>query len=308
MPAVRHCGRVDTFELKVQMERRLGSQKSEKYFNLVTRFLSLKLGKSEFDKLCICLIGRENIRLHNELIRAVLRNATLASTPPPKQVKHDSFSTFKDLNGGLQSICREAFPQSPRKGRTPNLRERKFRDRLSPLGLNEKNHSAEDLATARRQEQPPIAVNNPASHRRIPITAPFGINIFSNGTKKVSHNDVGSSCYTETYQYSGQLQSTISLENRLRQKNKMEGLDMSTDCVNLLNNGLNSYLKRVIKPCVELASARSLHEPGKKFTASLLDFQMAAMTNPKILGEDWSIQLEKICLSAFEHSDGFENK
>ncbi|KAC9975353.1 hypothetical protein E3N88_44994 [Mikania micrantha] len=53
---------------------------------------------------------------------------------------------------------------------------------------------------------------------------------------------------------------------------------------------------------VEFASSRSLHEPGKKFTASLLDFQMATITNPKILGEDWHMQLEKIC------SSGFENK
>ncbi|KAL9992396.1 putative transcriptional coactivator Hfi1/Transcriptional adapter 1 [Helianthus debilis subsp. tardiflorus] len=293
MPAVRHCARVDTLELKLQMERRLGSQKSQKYFNLVTRYLSLKVGKSEFDKLCICLIGRENIRLHNELIRAILTNATVANTPPPKQVKHDSLLSLKDPNGGLQSICRDAFPQSPRKGRTPNLR--KFKDRPSPLGLNEKNHTGEELETTRR-------------HKRIPVTAPFGINIHSNETRKVSCNAAGSSYYTETCEYGGQLQSISSLETRLKQKSKLEGLDVSMDCVNVLNTGLNCYLQRVLKPTLELASARSLHKPGKKFTVSLLDFQMATTTNPKILGEDWPVQLEKISLSAFEKSDSFENK
>ncbi|KAI3794126.1 hypothetical protein L1987_36753 [Smallanthus sonchifolius] len=218
MPAVRHCARVDTFDLKVQIERRLGSQKSEKYFNLLTRYLSLKLGKSEFDKHCVCLIGRENIRLHNEFIRAILKNTTVSNTPPPKQVKHDSLLTFKVPNGGLQSICRDVFPQSPRKGRTPSVRERKFKDRSSPLGVNEKNHTVEDLATPRRQEQ----LLEPASYRRIPITAPFGINMHTKGTRKVLHNDAGSSCYTETCHHSGQLQSTSSLENRLKQKNKMK--------------------------------------------------------------------------------------
>ena len=68
MPAVQHCSRVDTIELKVEMERRLGTQKAEKYFNLLTRYLSLKVGKSEFDQHCVHLIGRENVRYHNELI------------------------------------------------------------------------------------------------------------------------------------------------------------------------------------------------------------------------------------------------
>ncbi|KAI3808533.1 hypothetical protein L1987_24485 [Smallanthus sonchifolius] len=305
MPAVWHCSRIDTFELKLQMEKILGAQKSDKYFDLLTRYLSLKLGKSEFDKLCIRLIGRENIRLHSELIWAILKNTTVSKTPPPKQVKRDNLLTFKDPNGGLQSICRDVFPQSPRKGRTQSFRERKFKDRPSPNGIDGEDHMAEDFAMT-RGIKPPIEVNseqdalNRVGYRRITITAPFGVNIHSNGTRKVSHNNLGSGYYTETCHYNGQFLSRSSLENRLKQKLKMEGLDISMDCVNLLNNGLDSYLKRVIKPSLELASSRFLLEPRKRFTASLLDFQMATMTNPKMLGEDWSIQLEKICLSGFE--------
>ncbi|KAI8027253.1 5'-3' exoribonuclease 4 [Camellia lanceoleosa] len=41
----------------------------------------------------------------------------------------------------LQSLCRDVFPQSPRKGRTPNLRDRKFKDRPSSLGPHGKIHS-----------------------------------------------------------------------------------------------------------------------------------------------------------------------
>ncbi|XP_076952621.1 uncharacterized protein LOC143626393 [Bidens hawaiensis] len=196
MPAVRHCSRVDTFELKLQMGRNLGAQKSEKYFNLLTRYLSLTLGKSEFDKLCVRLIGRDNIRLHNELIKAIIENAAVCDTPPLEKVKHVNPLTFKDTNGGLQS---------PRKGRHPDVCERKFKD--------DKNHMVE------------------VSYRRIPITAPFGISIHSNEMRKVVFDDSGSGYgyYTETCHYSGRLLSKTSLENRLKQKLKMEGLDISMD-------------------------------------------------------------------------------
>ncbi|KAL8240617.1 hypothetical protein R6Q59_013972 [Mikania micrantha] len=292
MPAVRHYSRINTVELKLQMERILGAQRSEKYFNLLTRYLSLKIQKSEFDKLCIRLIGRENIGLHNELIRAILKNAAVSKTPPPKQVNHDNPLTFKDPNGGLQSICREVFPQSPRKARTPNLHERKSKDR--PIEPDETNHMVEF-----NSEQDASSL---VGYRRIPIIAPYGINIHSNGMLKVSHNDSCSAYYTESCHYSGQFLSRSSLENRLKQKLKMKGLDVSMDSVDLLNIGLDSYLKRVVNPSLELARSRFLHTPRKRFAVSLLDFQMATMTNPKMLGEDWSIQLEKIC------SCGFDNK
>ncbi|XP_076889058.1 uncharacterized protein LOC143539714 [Bidens hawaiensis] len=261
MPAVRHCSRVDTFEFKVQMEGNLGAQKSEKYFNLLTRYLSLKLGKSEFDKLCIHLIGRDNIHLHNELVKEIIENAAVCNSPPPKKVKHINPLTFKDTNVGLQS---------PRNGRNPDVCEGKFK--------GDKNRMVE------------------VSYRRIPITAPFGVNIHSNETRKELFDDLGSGYgyYTEMCHYSGQLLSKTSLENQLKQKLKLDGLDISTDSVNILNSGLDSYLKRVIKPSLDLASSRSIHEHRKRFTASLLDFQMAVLTDPNMLGDNWSIQLEKI--------------
>ncbi|KAL4577496.1 hypothetical protein LXL04_013605 [Taraxacum kok-saghyz] len=279
MPAARHCSRIDTFDLKLQIERRLGSQKANKYFNLLTRFINLKLSKSEFDKLCTRLIGRENLHLHNELIKAIIKNATLSNTPPTNQVKRDTPLTFKDPTSNLQSLCRDVFPQSPRKGRTPVHRERKYKDRPSPLGLNGKTHVTEDLHLI---------------YRRIPITAPFGINIHSKETRKLvcMDSDPNPSYYTETCHYSGHLPPIKSLENRLKQKLKMECLDVSMDCVNLLKNGLDSYLKRVIKPSLELARSRSVHKPE----ISVLDFRVATEVNPKILGENWRLKLEKIGL------------
>ncbi|PWA47120.1 Transcriptional coactivator Hfi1/Transcriptional adapter 1 [Artemisia annua] len=88
MPAVQHCSRVDTIELKVEMERRLGTQKAEKYFNLLTRYLSLK--------------GNRNLI-------SIVRNAVVCKTPPlAKQVKRDGVNGI-DPRNGLQSLCRDVF-------------------------------------------------------------------------------------------------------------------------------------------------------------------------------------------------------
>ncbi|MFS8018084.1 putative transcriptional coactivator Hfi1/Transcriptional adapter 1 [Helianthus anomalus] len=167
MPSVRRFSRVDTFELKVQIEMRLGSQKAEKYFNLVTRYLNLKLGKSEFDKPCIGLIGRENVRLHNELIIAIVKNAALSKIPPQKRAKSDGPLPLKVPNGthpvtDLQSLC--AFPRSPRKVRTPNLRESKFKDRTVPFPQHlvtkkvQQQQSATELFSL--GSKPPLEVNS----------------------------------------------------------------------------------------------------------------------------------------------------
>ncbi|KAD3640883.1 hypothetical protein E3N88_30106 [Mikania micrantha] len=319
MPSV-HGSRIDTFELKLQLESRIGSQKAENYFNLLTRYLSLKLKKSEFNKLCVGLIGRENVRLHNELIKAIVINANFSKTPPPNRVKHDSQLSSKVANvarsrTGLQSI----FPQSPKKIRTPSLRERKFKDRASPLGFHEKTQeqqSATELFSL--GSKPPIEVTSvedgeevdqnaisPGVHSRSPVQAPFGVTIHSKETRKLL--SIGSSSsHTETCHYTGQLPPTSSLANRLKHKLKMEGLDISMDCSNLLNNGLDSFLKRVIKPSLKLASSRCLKNPNRSFSPSMLDLRVVTETNPKILGEDWPVQLEKALFFDLEHSTGMQ--
>lgn len=355
MPAVRHVARIDTLELKLKIDRKLGPQKAEKYFNLLNRYLSGKIIKSEFDKVCIGLVGRESIRLHNELIKAILKNAYFSKTPPPKHSKIDGTLNVKVANGcqrsSLQSLCRDVFPQSPRKGRTPNLRERKFKDRPSPLGLHEKAHSVtEDLAQKVQEQQsatelfslgskPPVEVNSveegeeveqaaisPGIYSRSPVRAPLGISIHTKETRKVLRNGLASAHYTSTCQNGGELPDTSSLENRLKQKLGMEGLEISTDCVNLLNNGLDAFLKRVIKAGVELPASRSkfkqqnqVHypatigingmlsyalKPNRPYSSSMLDFRVAMELNPRLLGVDWPVQLEKVCLHASEQSFG----
>ncbi|KAI3726349.1 hypothetical protein L1987_66146 [Smallanthus sonchifolius] len=307
MPAVRRISRTDTFELKLQIEKRLGSQKAETYFNLLTRFLSLKLRKLEFDKLCVGLIGRENLRLHNELIIGIVKNATVSKIPPQKHVESDGPLSLKVPNGtlpvtDLQSLC--AFPQSPRKGRTPHPRERKFKDRTVPVSQHlvstkvQQQQSATELFSL--GSKPPPEVNSvedgeeveqdaisPGVYSRSPVRAPLGINIHSKEKRKVHSNGLDYAYHTETCHYSGRLPATNSLKNRLNRDLQMEGLDISMDCVNLLNNGLDCYLKSVIKPSLELARSRSSQRssPGTLFSTSVLDFRMAMEVNPKILGE-----------------------
>lgn len=352
MPASRHPSRLDTLELKLEIERKLGREKSEKYFNLLSRFLNLKISKSEFDRHCIGTVGRENICLHNRLIQAILKNASVAKTPPPKESKTSGSLNVKVPNGyqrsSLQSLCRDVFPQSPRKGRTPNLRDRKFKDRPSPLGLHGKAHSIgceEPVPKIQERERstellslgsrPPPEVNSVEDgeevdqdndtrdiYNRSPVRAPFGICINGKETRKVLRNGSATSFCKDSCLSSGVLPDTNSLKTRLERELETEGLNISADCVNLLNNGLDVYLKRLIQPCLALASSRSgnkppsevrnevvyglngtrpvrfVQKPNRPVFASLLDFRVAMESDPRRLGEDWPVQLEKICFRA----------
>lgn len=352
MPASRHPSRLDTLELKLEIERKLGREKAEKYFHLLSRFLNLKISKSEFDKHCVSTVGRENVCLHNRLIQAILKNASVGKTPPPKESKTSSSLNVKVPNGyqrsSLQSLCRDVFPQSPRKGRTPNLRDRKFKDRPSPLGLHGKAHSlgCEDAVPKSQERErstellslgsrPPPEVNSVEEgeevdqdneardiYNRSPVRAPFGIVINGKETRKILRNGSTSSFCKDSCLSSGVLPDTNSLKTRLERQLETEGLTISADCVNLLNSGLDVYLKRLIKPCLALAGSRSgnkppseeskevvfglngtrpvrfVQKPNRPVFASLLDFQVAMESDPRTLGEDWPVQLEKICLRA----------
>ena len=347
--------RIDTLELKSLILEKIGHQRADKYFDELTRLFSLKTTKCEFDQFCIRIIGRENISLHNRLIRSILKNACHGKVPPPKGIQRaGSNLTVKTANGHqrnyLQSLYRDTFP-SPRKGRSPVNRDCKFRDRPSPLGpLGKPQSMACEELNSRAQEQqsatelhslgsrPPIEVVSveegeeveqmavsPGVQSRSPVTAPFGISLNSGGSRKALSNiPIGSNYIPETSLNSGELPDTRSLRSRLERKLEMEGISVSLDCVNLLNIGLDAFLKRLIEPCMALAGARcdseqlktangqfipGLNEtlPGRyvkrqteSVNASMLDFRVAMESNPQILGEDWPVQLEKISFCGFE--------
>lgn len=139
---------------------------------------------------------------------------------------------------------------------------------------------------------------------------------------------------------SGDLLDTVTLKECLEQISKVNGLEgVSMDTAKLLNSGLDAYLKGLIKSCHELVVARSglaqpdcipqkhqanlkmfngfrsgyhhpvqsgsspsevMNEHRSRCPTSLLDFRTAMELNPRQLGEDWPLLLEKICARAFE--------
>ena len=150
--------RIDLGELKAQIVKKIGAERSKRYFYNLSRFLSQKLSKSEFDKSCYRLIGRENLPLHNQLIRSILKNACQAKTPPPvhevgptrsliqtvksspgREYGHEpTASLVPNQNPSMAIWSNGVLPvSSPRKVRS-GIRDRKLRDRPSPLGPNGK--------------------------------------------------------------------------------------------------------------------------------------------------------------------------
>ncbi|XP_021832772.1 uncharacterized protein LOC110772627 [Prunus avium] len=344
--------RIDTSELKFTIVQKIGHQRAEKYFDLTRRLFGLKISKCDFNKFCIRTIGRENVHLHNKLIRSIIKNACLARTPPLTGIRKTGGALNAKVAIGYQKSCAQpvygdAFPQCPRKGRSAVNRDRKCRDRPSPLGPNGKpqNIAYEELISKAHEQQsptellsldsrPPIEVasedgeeveqvaGSPAIQSRSPVTAPFGISMYLGGSRKAFPNVsvCGGTYHRETCQNCGELPDTKSLRSRLERKLEMEGIGVSVDSVNLLNNGLDTFLKRLLEPCIRLAGTRHGDEHLKQLNglyicgsngtlrgghmqretkstfASMLDFCAAVELNPQILGENWAIQLEKIVL------------
>ncbi|KAG4212811.1 hypothetical protein ERO13_A01G008600v2 [Gossypium hirsutum] len=321
--------RIDTLELKSLIVRKIGHQRAEKYFDQLRKLFGLKIGKSEFDKSCVKIIGRESIPLHNRLIRSIIKNACVSKVPPSKTIRKVG-SNLQVGNGYqrncLQSLYRDAFPPSPRKGRSPVSRDRKFRDRPSPLGplgktqsivpeesiSKTQDQSATELLSLGSRPPPDVAsvedgeeveqvAGSPGVQSRSPVTAPIGISINFSGARKSLPSYHPGTCQTK-----GELPDTRSLINRLQKKLETEGINIPVDCVNLLNNGLDAYLKRLIEPSIRLAGLRSRsrnysQRAGERsFNASMMDFRAAMELNPRVLGEDWPLQLEKISLSSLE--------
>ncbi|XP_050363899.1 uncharacterized protein LOC126782648 [Argentina anserina] len=344
--------RINTSELKDLIIQKIGKQRAERYFDMIRRLFSYKINKCEFDRFCNQTIGRENIHLHNRLIKSILKNACLAKAPPLRGVRKAGSTLNAKVENGypgscLQSIYGDGFPKSPRKVRSPlNRDHRKFRDRPIPLVPNGKPQnfaSEEPLPKVQEQHEllslgsrPPVEVasvedgeeveqdaGSPGIQSRSPVTAPLGISMKLGGSRKSLHTvSVGGAYRPETCQNCGELPDTRSLRARLQHKLEMEGMTVSTDCLNLFNNGLDAYLKRLIEPCIRLAGSRhekdhfnqqnSLYIHGSNGMtgrpemqrelsyATMVDFRAAMELNPQILGEDWATQLEKIFLPASE--------
>ncbi|KAG0463553.1 hypothetical protein HPP92_019622 [Vanilla planifolia] len=202
MPPRRPFSRIDTLDLKSLIVKRIGLQKAEKYFFNLKRFLNLKLSKLEFNKFCYGILGRENIRLHNLLIRSLLNNACFSHGPPNRQAATGHSQNTKTSNGKFGDI----FQLSPQKGRSITSRDRRLHDRPSPLGPHGKmicGHVTEvtnscDVQRSRDRQSAPELISigskallevasvedgeeveqvraSPSVQSRSPIRAPLGI-------------------------------------------------------------------------------------------------------------------------------------
>ncbi|CAL0305683.1 unnamed protein product [Lupinus luteus] len=148
--------RIDLAELRAQIVKKLGTDKSKLYFYHLNSFLSQKLSKTEFDKLCFRILGRENLPLHNHFIKAILKNAIQAKTPPPihpgppksgaqatdispgrEDGREQSVGSFQNQSQNQPIWSNGVLPVSSCKARS-GVRDHKVRDRPSPLGPNDK--------------------------------------------------------------------------------------------------------------------------------------------------------------------------
>ncbi|XP_074286849.1 uncharacterized protein LOC141612046 [Silene latifolia] len=356
--------RVDTVELKAVLLKKVGQESFKRYFHCLNRFLNQKLSKSEFDKSCYRILGRENLPLHNQIIKAILRNACSAKTPPPKS--HEVGPTCSPVyeDGSCQGAVTAhhqssvgpgwsngVVPISLVKGRS-EIRDRRLRDKPS-LGLIEKPDSVEngDLAPCGYQRplhqlggHAELAANAAAVERgeevgqashlklsafsRSPLIAPLGIPncpASTGGARKVLPGTRVDD-YISCFDLDG-LSDSETLKKRMEQIAASQGLGVTLECANTLNNMVDVYLKRLISSCLELVGSRSicdtsanpikkqqiprrlinglwpnshLHMQNGGAQVSLLDFKVALELNPQLLGENWPLLLEKISMQGFE--------
>ncbi|WOH05488.1 hypothetical protein DCAR_0624905 [Daucus carota subsp. sativus] len=408
--------RINLAELKAQIARKLGPDRSMQYFNCLKKLLGLKINKAEFHKVCRGIVGRENIPLHNQFISAILKNAYTAKVPPllneievlkaNKAVGNkESPSDGYQQNGTHSAINQppihaglsngDILPLSPKKART-SAQNRRVGDRRSALGptgktnllsqkspttdrsdcnvilengesiqpdirkavhhhhgLNQetefsRNHttkistvSAVDRISGQSKGKKDLFIKDDGtelSARRF-LHPPLGIPICAASTAG-SHRALrlGSSSKVVSSSDVGGLLDTTTLRKRMEHIAATQGLEgVSLDSANILNNGLDTYLKGLIRSSIALAGSRSghgqvnqkihkhqalvklingvspsphyrmqsnssspevMHENTHRCPISMQDFKVAMELNPQQLGEDWPLLLEKICTCA----------
>ncbi|GMI82188.1 hypothetical protein like AT2G24530 [Hibiscus trionum] len=336
--------RINLVELKAQLIKRLGPERSKQYFCYLNKLLSLKLSKVEFNKVCFRVLGRENVRLHNILICSILKNACNAKVPPSTTI-HDSLQVGDFL----------LSPRRARSGASIRLTAKKplqhhqevlgnadnGRDVLLPNPEIKGSVNGFPSEDGRDQSEALFVKDGKESCARSSLQAPLRVPLFStsiSGTRMAL--PLGSSTrYAKSYDIGGLLDSE-ALRERMQQIASLEGLEgVSMDCANILNNGLDVYLKRLIRMTIELVGIRhgcSLrknntmkhHSHGNLVNSispshhnqvqnnswnleaideqryyklvSLLDFKVAMELNLQRLGEDWPVLLEKIYMQSSE--------
>ncbi|CAM6088448.1 unnamed protein product [Calypogeia fissa] len=210
MPPAQRSTRINLQDIKSKFLKILGPAKENQYWSLLSSFLSFKLTKAELDKLVPSTIGKENVVLHNQLVRAIYFNATCSDAPAPPPSVHDTSKPVKGIRrkplvtpssvptdepGPVSPVPvvrangDGAVPSSPRKGRSAINRDRKAKERPSPLGFHSRGEastsrgaSALDQETSRSLENGSVKMPDlsrpaqqspyPAEHSNLELTSP----------------------------------------------------------------------------------------------------------------------------------------
>lgn len=388
-PPPHQHSRINLADLKAQIVKRVGLERSQQYFYYLSRLLSLKLSKVEFNKLCFRVLGRENVPLHNHFLRSILRNACRAKVAPQPPTPEKEVPTFTNdgyqqsepyhfLNGDVLPSTGTERPEilfeQIRKVdsvthqlvttvdnvilgngdcdiRKPVQHHQRAIDKAESEGEVLLSHpakltlikgSTDSVVSVHSNDQREVLVAEDGKERSngIPLPAPIGIP-FCSVSVGGAHRALPLASidrYASSYD-SGVLIDTEALRERMQLIAAAQGLEaVSMECANFLNNGLDAYLKGLIKSCIELNGARcgcdllknsiykhqshgnlngvladhrfqlqstsrpleGIQENRQHSSISLLDFQVAMELNPQQLGEDWPVLLEKICMHAFE--------
>ncbi|KAL6646956.1 hypothetical protein ACP70R_015650 [Stipagrostis hirtigluma subsp. patula] len=365
--------RINLGEIKLKLVKSIGPERAKKYFEHLQRFLSLKLSKTVFDKLCLTILGHENVQLHNHLIRSILHNACRASGPPTvnaqksigvaKNSNHvlippvpvcdngdiphryvnehhlpsrnadaskwqPSLENADDVvqeNGVAHLTKLKRFPQ-PQQSELVEPLSKRLRAENTCSNVFDSSNSNCPVGTIDREKLDMIT-----QHTQDPVTAPLGVAFCSgrfgrNWKHLTLCSSAGSDSSTGCYDL-GQLCDTSSLRKRMGKIAETEGLDgVSLECANSLNNGIDIFLKQVIGSCVELVRARSQHDRinhialqqqlsrklincvqqqnqvhekngstcPRTSSISLQDLKAVSELNPRLLGVNASLLLEKV--------------
>ncbi|KAJ3674337.1 hypothetical protein LUZ60_004953 [Juncus effusus] len=267
--------RAETIELKSRLFKRLGQQRTQKYLQFLTKLMSLKLTKIEFDKLCYTTIGKENIPLHNLLLKSILQTACKSFNLNPKNSNSQKTVT------GFSRITRNKIIHQKLHNSTP----KRNTDRIIPLGANNKAPHGGFLEVGSVEDGEEVeqvrenTSTSPCVQSKSPIRAPYGIN---------RNIQVSRGNFAILRQFGGQLPDSRELGAKLGEKLGTQGMKLSEDCANLLNLSLDLFLKRLVKTGTELARARNDN------LVSINDFRVSFESNRELLGNNGPLWLEKM--------------
>ena len=303
MATCRKMARVDVAELKQRLVKRLGRLRAGKYFAHLSRLLNLKLTKVEFDRLCYATIGKENIALHNALIRGIISNALSGAPPPSRQAVTGQSGTTTAPSGQCVGV---ALPVVGNVGAVVDSGDGELaRERGAPVGKVVSVEDGEEVEQVR---------SAPCVQSRSPITAPLGISVAGSSGLRIWRrmDDPKASCYDSRY-----LLDTATLCEGLQRRLHSDGMGVTVQGADALNRGLDEFLRRLIKPCMDLsrvrASSRRIGKVNEKFAGrmnglqqqnlgqctTLQDFAVAVQADPHSLGPNWPTQIEKIQTMSF---------